>query len=78
MADRTFLDWPFFDDSHRALAAELESWCAADLGDAARRRRRRRMPRAGPQARRRRLAALLRARPLMAASTRRSTSARSP
>ncbi|QDL93958.1 acyl-CoA dehydrogenase (plasmid) [Paroceanicella profunda] len=31
MADRTFLDWPFFDDRHRALAAELETWCAANL-----------------------------------------------
>ncbi len=26
MADRSFLDWPFFDDSHRALAAEVETW----------------------------------------------------
>ena len=32
MADRTFLDWPFFDATHRALATELESWCAANLG----------------------------------------------
>ena len=32
MADRTFLDWPFLDATHRALAAELESWCAANLG----------------------------------------------
>jgi acyl-CoA dehydrogenase len=24
--DRTFLDWPFFDDSHRRLAQELEEW----------------------------------------------------
>jgi acyl-CoA dehydrogenase len=31
MADLAFLDWPFFDDSHRRLAAELESWCAATL-----------------------------------------------
>ena len=23
MADRSFLDWPFFDDRHRALAEEL-------------------------------------------------------
>lgn len=34
MADRSFLDWPFFDDSHRALAADLELWCARELGDA--------------------------------------------
>ena len=26
MADRSFLDWPFFDDSHRALAAGIEDW----------------------------------------------------
>jgi acyl-CoA dehydrogenase len=29
MPDRTFLDWPFFDDAHRALARDLESWAAA-------------------------------------------------
>ena len=32
MADRTFLDWPFFDDAHRRLAADLETWCEAELG----------------------------------------------
>ena len=31
MADRAFLDWPFFDDSPSRLAGELESWCAAEL-----------------------------------------------
>jgi acyl-CoA dehydrogenase len=31
MADRSFLDWPFFDDSHRRLANALEAWCAAHL-----------------------------------------------
>ncbi|MBY8821429.1 acyl-CoA dehydrogenase family protein [Sphingomonas colocasiae] len=31
MADRSFLDWPFFDDSHRALADGLEQWCQANL-----------------------------------------------
>ncbi len=31
MADRSFLDWPFLDDGHRALAAELEAWCVANL-----------------------------------------------
>jgi acyl-CoA dehydrogenase len=31
MPDRTFLDWPFFADSHRALAQELDAWCAAEL-----------------------------------------------
>ncbi|HEX8620768.1 MAG TPA: acyl-CoA dehydrogenase family protein [Allosphingosinicella sp.] len=28
-----FLDWPFFDDRHRALAEELERWCQANLTD---------------------------------------------
>ena len=32
MADRSFLDWPFFGDEHRNLAAELERWCEAELG----------------------------------------------
>ena len=49
MADRTFLEWPFFDDSHRKLADELERWCAAELGDEAADGRRRRLPR--PRAR---------------------------
>ena len=31
MADKTFLGWPFFDDSHRALAAELERWAGESL-----------------------------------------------
>lgn len=31
MADRSFLDWPFLDDGHRALAAALEEWCLANL-----------------------------------------------
>jgi len=34
MADRSFLDWPFFDDSHRRLADALEIWCAANLAGA--------------------------------------------
>jgi acyl-CoA dehydrogenase len=33
MTDRAFLDWPFFDDSHRRLAAELERWCEEQLSD---------------------------------------------
>ena len=33
MSVRDFLEWPFFDESHRALAAELEAWCAAKLTD---------------------------------------------
>lgn len=32
MADRSFLDWPFFDDRHRGFAADLEAW--ADGADA--------------------------------------------
>ncbi len=31
MADRSFLMWPFFENQHRALAARLEVWCAANL-----------------------------------------------
>ncbi len=31
MADRTFLNWPFFADRHRALADGIERWCAANL-----------------------------------------------
>ncbi len=34
MADRSFLDWPFFGDEHRRLAADLETWCEAELGEA--------------------------------------------
>ncbi|MDB5669331.1 MAG: acyl-CoA dehydrogenase [Alphaproteobacteria bacterium] len=29
--DRSFLDWPFFDDGHRSLAVALDAWCAAEL-----------------------------------------------
>lgn len=31
MADSSFLNWPFFDDGHRALARELEHWSAEAL-----------------------------------------------
>jgi acyl-CoA dehydrogenase len=31
MADKSFLDWPFFDNSHRELAGKLESWCESGL-----------------------------------------------
>ena len=27
------LDWPFFEERHRALARELEAWCAVELED---------------------------------------------
>lgn len=33
MADRSFLDWPFLDDDHRKLAADLEHWCEVYLTD---------------------------------------------
>ena len=33
MADKTFLDWPFFDNSHRELAKELEIWCESELSN---------------------------------------------
>ena len=31
MPDRSFLDWPFFEDRHRALALELDAWAAKVL-----------------------------------------------
>jgi acyl-CoA dehydrogenase len=31
MADRSFLDWPFFEAGHRRLAAELDDWAAAEI-----------------------------------------------
>ncbi|PLS21849.1 acyl-CoA dehydrogenase family protein [Neptunicoccus cionae] len=31
MADRTFLNWPFFEDSHRKLADDLDIWAAEHL-----------------------------------------------
>src|SRR4051812_38846015 len=31
MADRTYLDWPFFDDKHRQLAGELAAWAAKNI-----------------------------------------------
>jgi acyl-CoA dehydrogenase len=34
MSDRSFLDWPFFDDSHRSLAEALELWCETELSEA--------------------------------------------
>jgi acyl-CoA dehydrogenase len=34
MPDKTFLNWPFFDERHRALAAGIESWCASNLSSA--------------------------------------------
>src|SRR3954447_22836083 len=34
MADRKYLDWPFFDLRHKALATELDSWAQAHLAAA--------------------------------------------
>ncbi len=31
MADKTFLDWPFFEDSHRALARDLGDWAGREV-----------------------------------------------
>ena len=31
MADRSFLNWPFFEDRHRELAAELQAWAGKEL-----------------------------------------------
>ncbi|OZI53291.1 acyl-CoA dehydrogenase family protein [Bordetella genomosp. 4] len=33
MADTSWLDWPFFEDRHREMAAELEAWCVDALAD---------------------------------------------
>ena len=29
-ADKSYLDWPFFNEAHRALAAKLEDWCESE------------------------------------------------
>lgn len=34
MADTSYLAWPFFDDEHRRIAAEAESWAARELDGA--------------------------------------------
>ena len=31
MADKSFLDWPFFEDSHRALARDLGAWVGREV-----------------------------------------------
>lgn len=31
MADKSFLTWPFFEDRHRTLAAELDAWATSSL-----------------------------------------------
>lgn len=32
MADKSFLDWPFLEPRHKALAEALDEWCGAHLG----------------------------------------------
>ena len=32
MPDSTYRDWPFFEDHHRALAAEIDAWSAREIG----------------------------------------------
>ena len=32
MADKSFLDWPFFEARHRDLAERLDAWAGAELG----------------------------------------------
>ena len=31
MPDKSYLDWPFFDNQHRALAESVELWAAAHV-----------------------------------------------
>jgi acyl-CoA dehydrogenase len=31
MADTSFLHWPFFEDRHRKLAVDLDTWCSTNL-----------------------------------------------
>ena len=31
MADTSFLNWPFFEERHRTLAASLDDWAAKNL-----------------------------------------------
>ena len=33
MIDRSFLSWPFFEERHRSLAAQIEDWCKATIHD---------------------------------------------
>ena len=35
MADASYLAWPFFDDGHRRLAADVEAWAARELAGSA-------------------------------------------
>lgn len=31
MSDKSFLDWPFFEEKHRSLAIKLEQWCEENI-----------------------------------------------
>jgi alkylation response protein AidB-like acyl-CoA dehydrogenase len=33
MSDKSYLDWPFFDDRHRQLQADLERWAGDNISD---------------------------------------------
>ncbi len=33
MSDKTYLDWPFFDDAHRRLERDLDDWAKQHIGD---------------------------------------------
>lgn len=33
MSDKTYLQWPFFDDQHRQLAQDLETWAGQNITD---------------------------------------------
>ena len=33
MSDRSFLEWPFFDEAHRRLADRADAWAGAELAD---------------------------------------------
>ena len=33
MSDKTYLEWPFFEDRHRRLAAKLDAWAVENIAD---------------------------------------------
>jgi acyl-CoA dehydrogenase len=33
MSDKSYLDWPFFEDRHRKLERELDAWAGTNIGD---------------------------------------------
>src|ERR1035437_4504951 len=34
MSDKTYLDWPFFEDAHRTLERDVDAWAAKNLSHA--------------------------------------------